>query len=288
MGSSIPNARRLVSPPCDTRRGSQDPRMKRSSAARLLSAFGATDAGLRPTNEDAFVIASLDGRRWRGGAAAVLKSDDGAVLLAVSDGMGGAKAGEIASALTVEAVLGGMMREAERGKADADSLGRVIERASAKVYEAGKRPDRRGMGATLTAVLVSPGTAAFAQIGDSRAYLLRDGKLGQITHDQSYVQMLVDAGMMTPEQAERSPQKNIILQVMGQPAVRAEVGTIALVPGDRLLVCSDGLTNVLDDGTILRLARPPADVAKACRDLVATTKRNGAPDNVTVVLAEIA
>ena len=130
-------------------------------------------------------------------------------------------------------------------------------------------------------------TAYVAQIGDSRAYLLRGGKIGQVTHDQSYVQMLVDAGVMTAAEAEASPRKNIILQVMGQEAVRVALGRVALKTGDRLLLCSDGLSNVVDDATLSAIAKPPGDLAKATKALVALTLEGGAPDNVTVILAEV-
>jgi serine/threonine protein phosphatase PrpC len=144
------------------------------------------------------------------------------------------------------------------------------------------------MGATLTAMLLMGSMAYVAQIGDSRAYLMRGGRIGQITHDQSYVQMLVDAGVMTAAEAEASPRKNIILQVMGQEAVRVALGRIRLRAGDRLLLCSDGLTNVVDDATIRAISKPPGDLAKASAALVALTKEGGAPDNVTVIVAEVA
>jgi PPM family protein phosphatase len=254
-----------------------------------VRAFGLTDVGLmREANEDAFAMAELSkARRWQGGAAADWSSTGGGVLLVVSDGMGGAKAGEVASALSIEAVLGGMLHAVRERPADGATLRRVIEIASGKVHQAAKRPDRRGMGATLTAVLVTGATAYVAQIGDSRAYLLRDGNLGQITHDQSYVQMLVDAGMMTPEEAEASPRKNIILQVMGQELVRVAIGRVSLAIGDRLLVCTDGLTNVVDDAVLNAVAKPPGDLVKATNALVSLTKEGGAPDNLTVIIAEI-
>ncbi len=254
-----------------------------------VRAFGLTDVGLvRAANEDSFTMAELSkASRWQGGKCADWPTTKGGVLLVVSDGMGGAKAGEVASALSVEAVLGGMLRAVREKPVDGDVLRKVIEQASEKVHEAGKRADRKGMGATLTAVLVTGTTAYVAQIGDSRAYLLRNGKIGQITHDQSYVQMLVDAGVMTAAEAEASPRKNIILQVMGQEAVRVVLGRIALKSGDRLLVCSDGLTNVLDDATLNEVAKAPADLAKASQELIHRTKQGGAPDNVTVIVAEV-
>ena len=255
----------------------------------VVRAFGLTDVGLvRAANEDSFALTELSkAHRWQGGKCAEWPTTKGGVLLVVSDGMGGAKAGEIASALSVEAVLGGMLRAARERPVDGDVLRAVIERASEKVHEASKRADRKGMGATLTAVLVTDTTAFVAQIGDSRAYLIRGGKIGQITHDQSYVQMLVDAGVMTMAEADASPRKNIILQVMGQPAVRVVLGRVALKSGDRLLLCTDGLTNVLDDAILNQVAKSPADLAKASHELVTRTKRGGAPDNVTVILAEV-
>jgi serine/threonine protein phosphatase PrpC len=258
-----------------------------------VRAHGATDVGLvRRTNEDALVIADLrSGRRWSGGVApnpAEWRSSPGGLLFAVSDGMGGANAGEVAAAISVESVARGMIDAARDKRPDGEDLRRVIEHASWTVHQAGRRPDRRGMGATLTAVLVSGSLATVAQIGDSRAYLLRDGNIGQLTHDQSYVQMLVDAGVITQEQAERSSAKNIILQVMGQEDVRVALGRIEIRSGDRILLCSDGLTNVVPDDTINAVARPPADLSRACNELVARTRAGGAPDNVTVVLIDVA
>ncbi len=255
-----------------------------------VTAFGRTDAGLvRAVNEDAFGMVDLtEGRRWQGRSPVTWASGGAGVLLEVSDGMGGARAGEVASALSVEGVLTGMLEAAKRGRPTEHTLRQVIERVSKKIHDASKRPDRRGMGATLTAVLAQGKTAFVAQIGDSRAYLLRDGKLGRVTHDQSYVQMLVDAGVMTPEEAERSPRRNIILQVMGQETVKVALGRIELRAGDRLLLCSDGLTNVLDDATICAVAAPPQALSRACDELIEKTRAGGAPDNVTVILAEIA
>lgn len=262
-----------------------------AAGVRVVRAFGQTDRGLvREANEDSFTMAELSkAQRWQGGTPASWPTTKGGVLLVVSDGMGGAKAGEVASALSVEGVLGGMLRAVKEKAADGETLRRVVEVASQKVHEAaGKRADRRGMGATLTAVLLTGSTAYVAQIGDSRAYLMRGGVIGQVTHDQSYVQMLVDAGVMTPAEAEVSPRKNIILQVMGQQMVRVVLGRISLAAGDRLLLCSDGLTNVVDDATINAIVRPPGDLARAANALVSLTKEGGAPDNVTVIVAEIA
>lgn len=257
---------------------------------RLVRAIGKTDVGLvRDTNEDAFALVDLStGQRWQGRHPTEWRTTPSGVLLVVSDGMGGARAGEVASALSVEGVLEGMLQGAKRGRPDGETLRRVVEQASHRVHEAGKRrPDRRGMGATMTAVLLTGETAFIAQIGDSRAYLLRDGEIGQITHDQSYVQMLVDAGVMTPEEATVSPRRNIILQVMGQEVVRVVLGRIDMRQGDRLILCSDGLTNVVSDEALNEVTKPPTDLVRASEDLIARTLDEGAPDNVTVIVAEV-
>lgn len=266
----------------------------RLNHAFLVNAYARTDVGLvRETNEDAFGLANLgDGERWVGGTPATFHASANGVLLEVSDGMGGAKAGEVASALSVDGVVDGMLAAVKVGPPDGIALRRVIERVSRNVYKASMRPDRRGMGATLTATLIRGTTAHFAQIGDSRAYLIRGGQIGQVTKDQSYVQMLVDVGALSPAEAERSPQRNIVLQVMGQESVRVALGHMELHHGDRLLLCSDGLTNVLDDATILaiaggKLAGDRNNLADACEELIVQTQAGGAPDNVTVVLADI-
>ena len=262
----------------------------RTEEAVRVTAFGKTDAGIvREVNEDAFGMADLTaGERWSGGKPTTWSAGAAGVLLEVSDGMGGAKAGEVASALSIEGVLSGMLDAAKAGHTSDKTLRAVIERVSKKIYEAGKRPDRRGMGATLTAILVKGTTAYVAQIGDSRAYLLRNPKRGQVTHDQSYVQMLVDAGVMTPEEAERSPRKNIIMQVMGQESIKVALGRIELRAGDRLLLCSDGLTNVLDDDRIASICASSNDLVTAVNGLIEQTRAGGAPDNVTAILAEVA
>jgi serine/threonine protein phosphatase PrpC len=266
-------------------------RKLRVAPVTLVRACGATEVGLvRATNEDAFVIAELEhGSRWEGGPMAQWKMSPEGVLLAVSDGMGGANAGEIASSLSVDTVVGGMIAAArdEDGRPNGETLRRVIEDASRTVFEHGKSPGRQGMGATFTAVLLTSTAAFVAQIGDSRAYLVRGDRIGQVTHDQSYVQMLVDAGVMTPEQAERSSAKNIILQVMGQEDVRVVLGRIELRRGDRIVLCSDGLTNVVSDAEMLEATKAPRDLAAACAELLTRTESGGAPDNVTVVLAEV-
>jgi serine/threonine protein phosphatase PrpC len=262
-----------------------------AAAVHELIAFGVTDTGqVREHNEDAFLLADLaSGARWEDASIARWPVAKRGVLLAVSDGMGGAKAGEVASAISLEALCEGMFNARASGadKDDATRLRHVIERASRAVREAASRPDRRGMGATLTAVLVTPSVAYVAQIGDSRAYLFRDGTICQVTHDQSYVQMLVDAGAISAEAAEHSPHKNLILQVMGQQEdVDVALGSLDFRAGDRLLLCSDGLTNMVTDEKIREIVSSGDPLDVVCTKLVDQANSAGGDDNITVVVAE--
>ncbi|HLM73757.1 MAG TPA: protein phosphatase 2C domain-containing protein, partial [Polyangiaceae bacterium] len=263
----------------------------------MLRVSGRTDVGrVRQSNEDAYLLANLStGERSSDPSMATWSVGDRGVIIAVSDGMGGAKAGEVASALSIEGLYEGLSAPEPEGSAgaegkrdDAALLRGVIEQVSRKVRDAGQTADRRGMGATLTAVLFRGPLAYVAEVGDSRAYLLRGGSICQVTRDQSYVQLLVDAGLLTPEQAEESPQKNIILQVMGQKEdLRVEVGRIEIRQGDRFLLCSDGLSNCVKDEDILRIAAAPSPVDAACAALVDAANEGGGSDNITVILAEV-
>ncbi|EYF06856.1 PP2C family protein-serine/threonine phosphatase [Chondromyces apiculatus] len=250
---------------------------------------GLTDRGLvRSSNEDAFFFAHLGtGEQWQHADPVTWRLGERGVLLAVSDGMGGANAGEVASALSLEKLLEGMRGRGRPRENDADRLRRTIEQASRQVRRAAARPGREGMGATLTAVYLRGSTATIAEIGDSRAYLIRRGHIFQVTRDQSYVQLLVDAGLMTQEEAERSPRRNIVLQAMGQDTdVIVALGRLDLRRGDRLLLCTDGLSGLLDDKQILQYAGAPTRVERACADLVELAKDAGGDDNITVLLAE--
>ncbi len=259
-----------------------------ASSGASVAIGGLTDTGrVREHNEDAFLVVDLDTLQPCTSTATCTVGDRG-ILLAVSDGMGGAKAGEIASAMSLDALAEEL--EQDGGTTGVpDRLRRVVVRASRRVNQAAQRPDRRGMGATLTAALFCGGVVHLAQIGDSRAYLLRNGEIRQVTHDQSYVQMLVDEGLMTPEEAETSPQKNVILQVMGQPKdPKVELGKLAVRSGDRLLLCSDGLTNAVPDQDIAKIAFGSGPLDVICKALVDAANAAGGPDNITVVLAVIA
>lgn len=255
-----------------------------------VSVFGLTDMGkVRTNNEDAFLVSNLHDAS---GAAppttlSTFEAAEHAVLLAVSDGMGGADAGEVASALVVES-LRRAMSEAE-GKLDWPELTkRAVERANREVWSAARAPGRRGMGATVTAVCVQGDHAHIAEVGDSRAYLLRGGRIRQVTRDQSFVQYLVDAGALKPEEAANYPMKNVVLQAMGQsPDVQVALGRLELRRGDKLLLCSDGLSGKVTAEEMLAKVQQSSSLEAACHALVDLANENGGDDNITVVLARL-
>ena len=253
-----------------------------------LTVFGKTDIGLvRTSNQDTFVIADLTGNNLIE-AQTITRFEVGerGVLLAVSDGMGGAAAGDVASAMVVESLRRAM---ATPSNEPADALiEQAVEKANHVVWQASHAPGRKGMGATVTALYVRGGMAYIAEVGDSRAYLLRGGVLVQVTRDQSYVQFLIDSGTMTPEQAEDAEVPNVILQAMGsKPGVTVALGKLALRQRDCLLLCSDGLSGKVtpDEMREVILTSPRLDVA--CERLVELAKQHGGEDNITVVIGGV-
>lgn len=254
-----------------------------------VRAFGATDVGVvRDGNEDAFVIADLTaGRHGTPAATTEIPVGPNGVLVVVSDGMGGAQAGEVASALVVDSMRDFL--DDERAGAD---IGRAIklaaEEANRVVWAAASRASRKGMGATLTAVLVHGALAHVAQVGDSRAYIVRKRQIRQVTKDQSYVERLVEAGVMTREEAEKSPYRNVILQAMGtRPKVSVALGRVALRRDDILLLCSDGLSGKLEDAEMLGAVRTTHSFEEACARMIDLAKERGGEDNITVALAQV-
>src|SRR5262245_15124247 len=175
-----------------------------------------TDVGrARTHNEDAYSITDLASgiQHPAVGTAQTLDVQDRGVLLALSDGMGGAQAGEVASALVLASLQEAMANDA-RGPI-AEQLEEAVQRANKSVFQAARAVNMQGMGATLTAVFVRGTEAYIAEVGDSRAYLLRNGRLRQITRDQSLVQLMVDQGVLDAAEARKAPGKNVILQAMG-------------------------------------------------------------------------
>jgi serine/threonine protein phosphatase PrpC len=251
---------------------------------------------IRIRNEDAFLVADvLTGTRGIDRGMTRFEVGAAGALLAVSDGMGGHKAGEVASSMTLATLLRALSQKPEPGAGAAATGGggdaliqSAVEQANTEVFDAGRSSEYRNMGATVTAVLVDGETAHIAEVGDSRAYLIRGGVIRQLTTDQSYVEALVAAGALTPEQARASAQRNILLQAVGQTKdVVVALSTLSLRQRDCLLLCSDGLTLHLDDEEIKDVVLASRDLDEACERLVALANDRGGEDNVTVVLAGV-
>jgi serine/threonine protein phosphatase PrpC len=207
-------------------------------------------------------------------------------LLLVADGMGGMAAGDLASRITVESMAS--LDAPIDTENQMDSLHKGLELANRRIAETvAADPSLQGMGTTLTAVLFNGERAAMAHVGDSRAYLLRDGRLNQLTKDDTYVQMLVDQGLIKPEEAAGHPRRAVVTRVLqGEPVSPAYV-IVEPQAGDRWLLCSDGLTVVVNDATVEEEMRTVAD-PKACAErLVDLALRGGGPDNVTVIIADV-
>ncbi len=254
----------------------------------LSISFGAlTDVGLsRENNEDAFQITDLSSGATYDASPSTgsFRVGQGGALLALSDGMGGHAGGEIASNVVITSLRQALQAAGAGGQAE-EKLEAAIRGANAEVAATAVRKRKHGMGATLTAVLVDETGAYVAEVGDSRAYLLRNGQLKQLTHDQSLVQMMVDTGLCTPEQAETSPQKNILLQAMGvAPEVHAAIGHVLLRQRDKMLLCSDGVSNAISADE-LREIMQSHDPSAACQRLVELANERGGADNLTAVIA---
>jgi protein phosphatase len=205
-------------------------------------------------------------------------------LFAVADGMGGARGGEIASRVAATA-LGEPV--------DGNGEGRVIaliQEANRQVYERAREDsDASGMGTTITVALFENGIVSIGHVGDSRAYLIRDRKVDQLTEDHSLVAELVRTGRLSPEEAETHPQRSVITRAIGtDPDVDVDVFSVEARPGDLFLICSDGLTSMVDDATILDTVEVRRDdLDGVAKELVAEANRNGGEDNITVVFFEV-
>lgn len=272
----------------------------------MLNFAGRSDAGQRRSeNQDHFLIADLTpaegGLLVRPGAganasdvAARLAVGERGVLLLVADGMGGAAAGRLASGLASTFIFAdlqeGWQDEPEPlPERFIERLKQAVENANRRVQQhALRNPECTGMGTTATVAGVLGTTVYLAQVGDSRAYLLRDGRAVQLTRDQSLVQQMVDAGAMTAEEAERSAHGNVILQALGvEREISVAMTQQVLQPGDVLLLCSDGLYRVIRPEELPQLVGDGMDPGRACAQLVTLANERGAPDNVTVIIARL-
>lgn len=220
-------------------------------------------------------------------------------LAMVADGMGGHNSGEVASSLAVKVTRDKFksmkttgMKPAqynEKFSLESNQLGFAVQLANSVIYEAGNAgPENKGMGTTLTAVLLNGTRLCIAHIGDSRAYLFRDGALQQLTDDHSLVMDHVRKGLLTKEQAETSPLQNILTRALGaQKTPAIDLAETALSEGDRLLLCTDGLFKAVKEETLKETLKAQPDDSKACETLVTRANANGGPDNVTVVIGTV-
>jgi PPM family protein phosphatase len=208
-------------------------------------------------------------------------------LFVIADGMGGAQAGEIASHLAASSA-----KRAERDKPteEADVV-QLIQDANRSVYERARADESTsGMGTTMTVALVAGDTVRFGHVGDSRAYLIRDHTLEQLTEDHSLVGELIRSGRLSPEEAEDHPHRSVITRVLGtDPEVDVDSFSVGTKPGDLFMLCSDGLTSMVDDARILEvLEGQRGDVKAAAQALVDEANAHGGDDNITVILFQIA
>src|SRR3954470_2182267 len=238
------------------------------SPGLALECAARNDIGRRANNEDAVYISSR--------------------IVAVADGVGGAAAGELASRRIVESLA-----LLDKSKLDIP-LDAALENAIAWGNEsigfiAGCRPQLAGMSTTLTAVaLDNDGTYVLANIGDSRTYLLRDGELTQLSRDDSLVQDLIDAGHLTPEQARRHPARNVVMHALdGDPERRPSTQLVPAHAGDRLLLCSDGLSDTVEHATLEAILNDRKDPGDCADHLVALALEHGARDNVSAVVVDV-
>ncbi|WP_447972693.1 Stp1/IreP family PP2C-type Ser/Thr phosphatase [Nitrospira sp. Kam-Ns4a] len=219
---------------------------------------------------------------------AVLVLDELGLWL-VADGMGGHPGGDVASRLAVRAVADFMKRAGlSPSSREAEPLLRkAIQHANDAVREESRtRPDLSGMGTTLVALHINHEEAVLAHVGDSRAYLLRDRSLRPLTHDHSFVEEQMRLGLLTAEEARRHPYRHMLTRAVGiEPQVEPDTLSLPLEPDDCLLLCTDGLTKMLEDSEILdTLEKASSAPERACRALVEAANRRGGPDNITVVV----
>ena len=268
----------------------------------VVDAAGLTHPGLvRTSNEDHFLIGRI-GRYFETVTTSLPpddlpgRADDVGYSLIVADGMGGHAAGELASRLAIREIV-------RLGLALPDWIVRIedstleaaaaraqdrIEKLNAMVIEEGERnPELRGMGCTLTAARNLGRVLQIAHVGDSRAYLLRADRLLRLTRDHTYVQMLVDSGLLSQEEAAQSRARHVLVNAVGgsNEHVQVDVERVPLANGDRVLLCSDGLTDAVDDEAIRAVLAEGATAATACQALVERALEGGGRDNITVIVA---
>jgi serine/threonine protein phosphatase PrpC len=255
----------------------------------VTTVAGFTDIGMvRTNNEDNFLIADLGtGRVFLIPQKISHGVGENRLLLAVSDGVGGASSGEVASSMAVHSMRVELLRRAVNSASPFDRLVQAVEKANTLIWNEGQsNPERKGMGATITAALIEGDMIYVAEVGDSRGYVIHKGRIKQVTTDQSLVSVLVNRGLMTPEQAAVSPGRNIILQSLGCSAeIRVAVSSWEISRGDYLLLCSDGLSGKLKADEMCEIVERAPSVEQACKRMIEVAKERGGEDNITIVVA---
>ena len=240
-----------------------------------LSVAARTDVGrIRAGNEDSLYA---DATQSRG-------------LFIVADGMGGHAAGEVASSMAVQIIAHELRPVARIDAPDAaDRMALSLRTANRAIFERTTREsEKQGMGTTASVLMLSDGGYLIGQVGDSRIYLLRDGRLRQLTKDHSYVQEQIDAGYLTPEQARYHPYSNVITRCVGaNEQVEPDVYAGEVCPGDVFLVASDGLTGMVEDRRLLQLMSSRAAPARVVDALIAEANGRGGLDNITAILVQV-
>ncbi len=266
----------------------------RSAKPVRIQVFGKTDLGkTREHNEDRFLVADLT-RQDASLKPSIREHEVGerGSLFVVADGMGGAAAGEVASEMATDTIYNHLLKmwggeKEATAQRFAYRLREAVEVANTHIHSyAVAHPEVRGMGTTTTAVGVLGDHVYLTQVGDSRAYLIRNGQAHQLTKDQSLMQRLVEAGELTEEEAAQSERRNIILQALGPDAkVKVDLTYQEVRKGDVLVICSDGLSGQVKKEEIAEIAGKEPDLQVACDRLIALANERGGPDNITVILA---
>ena len=237
----------------------------RHRAIHAQSSFGSrTDVGcVRERNEDSLVVSPP--------------------LFAVADGMGGHAAGDVASETAVET-----LQKFAPTSANVEDLGQAVINANMAVIEESRKAGLEGMGTTMTAAVIEKSRIAIAHVGDSRAYLLHHGRLQQITRDHSLMADMIEAGRITPEEARHHPNRSIITRALGSdPAMQPDLSELTASPGDRLLLCSDGLYSMVEDEQIQSILARTRDSQRCASALVNAAIAAGGLDNTTVIVVDI-
>jgi protein phosphatase len=266
----------------------------RSPRPIRVEVFGKTDLGrTRDHNEDKFLVADLT-RKAASLQPDVRRHDIGprGTLFVVADGMGGAAAGELASEMATDTIYDHLVKtwnaeDEATPQRFAYRLKEAVEVANSSIHAHAKaHPELRGMGTTTTAAGVLNDHLYLTQVGDSRAYLVRNGEAHQLTKDQSLMQRLVEAGELTEEEAAHSERRNIILQALGpDPKVKVDLTHQEVRRGDLLVLCSDGLSGQVKKEEIAKIVSSASDLSAACDQLISLANERGGPDNITVVIA---